>query len=463
MEKAEIDIAKRDALVLANIPFVHSRIREKWRHFKNSEHYDDAVSEGIVGLFEAAERFDESKGFTFITFAVHWIDHQIRRYDDAMKSPVYLPANRIMQGKILAKTFRMRRGGRKVKLSELLPEEAPLHPGYILNILSAKKAMTNVFLDKPSPTPTPFDNLCDQTARQTVRRLLESVDSRAENMLRNRYGFSGDEMTLEEVAEPWGLTRERARQILNAAHRTLRRSLPYHSRREVLEHFFTEENPGLEPRWAPEESNEDDPEGYFTAPTYGWLFDCPHCGSRVHGVNSKRFSCEECGFDNKAAPDCSVCGDPVLLGFPCYCDFLEPREERTLKWHLHRVLLLASGCTLERLLHELEAAGFLRSPREIQARLQRDDAVLKGADGNYYLLENAPQRLLDLDRLERKLERLDAEFEAKSRYLTAQMKAARRVPERLATLRQELLTAEEEYLKEKERLLAELEGTAQGK
>src|SRR5690606_1156179 len=119
-----------------------------------------------------------------------------------------LPANRNLQAKTLAAAYRKSRASRTLRLADLMPTDTPLHPGYAMNALAAKAAKTNIYVDTPCPSPDPFEKLCDDEAKALVAKALESLDSRSQKMVLSKYGFHGEEMTLEEVSIPWGITRE---------------------------------------------------------------------------------------------------------------------------------------------------------------------------------------------------------------------------------------------------------------
>lgn len=456
MELTDEAIRTRNALVLANRGFVYSHINEKWKGYKNTDHYQDIVSEGILALFKAAEKFDASMGNTFITYAVHWIDQRIRNYISTATIPVTMPPNRIGLKKAIEKAYREKSGNEKVSLFELLPEPMMQNAQIVISSIFSKSSATNIFLLRHDDSPSQLENILIEENASELMSAIKSLDDRSCKIVQEYYGIiGGQSMTLEQIGQVEGITRERVRQILKSSQKSLNFLVTPHFAKGIP-NFDADQSSEFNTIWPPESLN-DSAHKYFSNPNDGWLYDCPSCGDSTWNQREGAIACENCGFDSDAAPACPKCGEPVLLGVPCYCDFVAPRNEQTLRRKIHRILILASPCSVHLIASELEDSGFPLSLGEVYVRLQRDDAVLKGMDGFFYLRETAPEAILELDRIEVQMDEMESTFQTKSESLGYLLKVNRKNAVQAAHIRQDMLVLERDYLSAKEGLIARWE------
>jgi RNA polymerase primary sigma factor len=222
------DEKARQALVLANLRFVVSVARE-YKDYGLS--LIELISEGNIGLMEAVKRFDETRGFKFITYAVWWIRQAILK---ALAE----------QGRIARPPMSQINDLQKVeKESGLLAQQLGRAPTFEeiaarvdLSLERTRNAFTvsqqDVSLDAPafpdeettlmqvfaSAEPGIDEHFADNELRQTVASCLEILDSRESQIVRAYFGLDDTEpMTLEEIGNAMGVTRERVRQLRNRA------------------------------------------------------------------------------------------------------------------------------------------------------------------------------------------------------------------------------------------------------
>ena len=200
----------------------------------------DLISEGNIGLMKAVERFDPSKGGKLSTYGSWWIKQSIKRALANQSKTIRLPVH------MVDKIARMRRVA--LKLQEELgrePSDDELAgelgiPVYrVTQMRSASIRPTS--LDAPigdddsnsfseivqdESAATPYEDLEEKTVTKMLGELVKTLDQREATILRFRFGLDGgNERTLEEVGEKFGVTRERVRQIQNIALRKLRRMI----------------------------------------------------------------------------------------------------------------------------------------------------------------------------------------------------------------------------------------------
>ena len=222
------DEKARQALVLANLRFVVSVARQ-YKDYGLS--LVELISEGNIGLIEAVKRFDETRGFKFITYAVWWIRQAILK---ALAE----------QGRIARPPMSQINDLQKVeKESGLLAQQLGRAPTFEelaarvdLSLERTRNAFAvsqqDVSLDAPafpdeettlvqvfaSDEPSIEEHFVDNEMRQTVVSCLEILDSRESQIVRAYFGLGDIEpMTLEEIGDAMGVTRERVRQLRNRA------------------------------------------------------------------------------------------------------------------------------------------------------------------------------------------------------------------------------------------------------
>ncbi len=253
----EIEIARQiqkgdeDALaslVSANLRFVVS-VAKQYQNLGLP--LSDLINEGNLGLIIAAKRFDGSKGFKFISYAVWWIRQAILQALAEQSRIVRLPLNRIGEltrvNKVLTKLEQ--RLGRPPELEEIA-DELEADPGDMDLLL--RLAQRPVSLEMPcddheqdrclgdllpdESLPASDDVLSDEELKDEIRRAMHSLTEGEARVLRMYYGLDGHEpMTLEEIGTYVGRTRERVRQIKEKALQKLR----HPARSEVLKEYYS--------------------------------------------------------------------------------------------------------------------------------------------------------------------------------------------------------------------------------
>lgn len=236
-----------DKLVKANLRFVVS-VSKQYQNQGLS--LPDLINEGNMGLIKAAQRFDETRGFKFISYAVWWIRQSILQALAEQSRIVRLPLNKIGAINKINKTFakleqELEREPNADEIAEaldLLPEDiretmknqgrhmsmdAPL--GTMEDGGSMYELMENTTED------TPDHELIKESLRNEIDRALTSLTAREADVVRLYYGLSGGHShSLEEIGEKFELTRERVRQIKEKAVRRLKHA----SRSKVLKGYL---------------------------------------------------------------------------------------------------------------------------------------------------------------------------------------------------------------------------------
>ena len=223
-----------DTLVRSNLRFVVSIAK---RYQNRGVSLADLINEGNVGLLRAAEKFDETRGIKFISYAVWWIRQMILQAITEQSRIVRIPANRM--GEL------NRLGRRAAALRQELgrePTAAELADGWELDVATVEQNLAisraHVSLDTPVAPGTPIrllDHLADTDDRgsdaATIDHALQAhiqasfavLEAREARVLRLYFGFDGGEpMTLEQIGALMGITRERVRQIKSKALERLR-------------------------------------------------------------------------------------------------------------------------------------------------------------------------------------------------------------------------------------------------
>ncbi len=200
----------------------------------------DLINEGNVGLMKAARRFDETKGFKFISYAVWWIRQSILQAIVEYSRIVRLPLNKVGSYNKVNEAFlsfvqEFEREPTHEELAELLD----MSPREVSNMLKGNGR--HVSVDAPlsgedgdstmldvitaDENEAPDDQLMEQSLKDEVQQGLSILSPREVEVLSSYYGLNGNKsLTLEEIGELYGLTRERVRQIKERAIRRLRKS-----------------------------------------------------------------------------------------------------------------------------------------------------------------------------------------------------------------------------------------------
>jgi RNA polymerase primary sigma factor len=239
----EVELAKRikkgdqlalEKLTKANLRFVVSVAKQ---YQNQGLTLGDTINEGNLGLIKAAQRFDETRGFKFISYAVWWIRQSILQALAEQSRIVRLPLNRVGSLNKISKTFseleqRYEREPSPDEISEFLDisteevidsirisgrhisMDAPFQSGEESNLLDVLENET---------AESPDNILLDDSLRTEVQRALQTLTKRESDVIELYYGLNGNQpFNLEEIGEKYGLTRERVRQIKEKAIRRLR-------------------------------------------------------------------------------------------------------------------------------------------------------------------------------------------------------------------------------------------------
>ena len=241
----EVELAKRiqngdskalDRLVKANLRFVVS-VSKQYQNQGLS--LPDLINEGNLGLIKAAKRFDETRGFKFISYAVWWIRQSILSALAEQARMVRLPLNKIGSinkiNKVVAKLEQSLQ--RKPSFQEIANEME-------ISVNDVKIAMNNttrhISMDAPlqngeegsmydvlqsADSPRPDTALAGESLQIDIERVLATISNREGDILKRYYGLNGyHQHTLEEIGIAFDLTRERVRQIKEKALRRLKQS-----------------------------------------------------------------------------------------------------------------------------------------------------------------------------------------------------------------------------------------------
>ena len=227
-----------DKLVQANLRFVVS-VAKQYQHQGLS--LSDLINEGNLGLIKAAQRFDETRGFKFISYAVWWIRQSILQALAEQSRIVRLPLNKIGSINKINKTF------------SLLEQEFEREPSAdeiaealdlpIEEVRESLKSNTrHISMDAPlgdegdagnmydlmtsEDSPRPDFKLLDESLKEEIKRTLDTLTPREANVIALYFGLGSEHtsLTLEEIGEKFDLTRERVRQIKEKALRRLKHS-----------------------------------------------------------------------------------------------------------------------------------------------------------------------------------------------------------------------------------------------
>ena len=197
----------------------------------------DLINEGNVGLIKAAERFDETRGFKFISYAVWWIRQSILQALAEQSRIVRLPLNRVGSLNKISKTFsELEQKFEREPSPEELAEVLEVSASEVVDTM--KISGRHVSMDAPfvqgeenslldvlenDGDEKPDDGLMTDSLRKEVQRALSTLTSREADVITLYFGLNGEHaMTLEEIGEKFNLTRERVRQIKEKAIRRLR-------------------------------------------------------------------------------------------------------------------------------------------------------------------------------------------------------------------------------------------------
>lgn len=226
-----------EKLIKANLRFVVSVAKQ---YQNQGLSLGDLINEGNLGLIKAAKRFDETRGFKFISYAVWWIRQSILQALAEQSRIVRLPLNRVGTLNKIGKAFsQLEQEYERDPSTEELAQVLDMNSSEVTDTL--KIAGRHISVDAPfaqgddnrlldvlqNDSQRPDHSLIQESLRIEVERSLCALTSREADVIRSYFGIGMDNpLTLEEIGEKFNLTRERVRQIKEKAIRRLRNS-PY--------------------------------------------------------------------------------------------------------------------------------------------------------------------------------------------------------------------------------------------
>jgi RNA polymerase primary sigma factor len=253
----EVELAKRikqgdqaalEKLTKANLRFVIS-VSKQYQNQGLS--LPDLINEGNLGLIKAAQRFDETRGFKFISYAVWWIRQSILQALAEQSRIVRLPLNKIGSLNKINKTFaRLEQDyereptheeiAKAMEVSEIDVREGMKNNGRHVSmdapITSGDDSTSTMYELMENPdTPSPENQLITESLRREIERALSTLTQREADVVRLYFGLSGEHaLSLEEIGGRFDLTRERVRQIKEKAVRRLKHT----SRSKLLKSYL---------------------------------------------------------------------------------------------------------------------------------------------------------------------------------------------------------------------------------
>jgi len=251
----EVELAQRikagdqralEQLTKANLRFVVSVSKQ---YQNQGLTLPDLINEGNLGLIKAAKRFDETRGFKFISYAVWWIRQSILQALAEQSRIVRLPLNKIGSINKINKAFAFLE-----QANERPPSAEEIAKELDMTISDVKESMKNagrhVSMDAPlvegedsnlydvlrsGESPNPDRDLLHESLKTEIERALETLTPREADVIRLYFGLANQQpMTLEEIGETFELTRERVRQIKEKAVRRLKHA----SRSKILKTYL---------------------------------------------------------------------------------------------------------------------------------------------------------------------------------------------------------------------------------
>jgi len=220
-----------ETLIYANLRFVVSVAKQ---YQNQGLTLPDLINEGNLGLIKAAERFDETKGFKFISYAVWWVRQSILQALAEQARIVRLPLNKIGSFNQISQTFRKLEQeyqrepmvdeiGELLNLNPVVVDEALNMGNYHVSMdapLKDEENFENNMYDImiETSTPDPDHALINNSLKVDLQRILDTLTDRESEVLRYYYGLNGlHSHTLIEIGDKMDLTRERVRQIKEKA------------------------------------------------------------------------------------------------------------------------------------------------------------------------------------------------------------------------------------------------------
>ena len=222
-----------EKLTRANLRFVVSVAKQ---YQNQGLSLPDLINEGNLGLIKAAEKFDETRGFKFISYAVWWIRQSILQALAEQSRIVRLPLNQVGSlNKINKALSKFEQENERQPSNEELSEMIDVPKDKISDTL--RVGSRHVSVDAPfvegednslldvlpnDDSPSADRGLVNESLNTEIERALSTLTDREREIIKSFFGIGCQEMTLEEIGERFGLTRERVRQIKEKAIRRLK-------------------------------------------------------------------------------------------------------------------------------------------------------------------------------------------------------------------------------------------------
>jgi RNA polymerase primary sigma factor len=250
----EVELAQRirkgdrsalEKLTRANLRFVVSVAKQ---YQNQGLSLPDLINEGNLGLIKAAEKFDETRGFKFISYAVWWIRQSILQALAEQSRIVRLPLNQVGSLNKINKAFsKFEQENERIPSAEELADVLEITKEKIADTMRVSgrhvsvdapfiEGEDNSLLDVLVNTDSPVADraLITESLVREIERALATLTERERDIIKLFFGIGVQEMTLEEIGEKFGLTRERVRQIKEKAIRRLRHT----SRSKLLKSYL---------------------------------------------------------------------------------------------------------------------------------------------------------------------------------------------------------------------------------
>lgn len=222
-----------EKLTRANLRFVVSVAKQ---YQNQGLSLPDLINEGNLGLIKAAEKFDETRGFKFISYAVWWIRQSILQALAEQSRIVRLPLNQVGSLNKIGKAFsRFEQENERKPSPEELAQELDIPVDKISDTL--KVSGRHISVDAPfvegednslldvlvnDDAPNADGTLMNESLSREIDKALATLTERESDIIKMFFGIGCQEVTLEEIGDKFGLTRERVRQIKEKAIRRLR-------------------------------------------------------------------------------------------------------------------------------------------------------------------------------------------------------------------------------------------------
>lgn len=227
------DVKALEKLTKANLRFVVSVAKQ---YQNQGLSLPDLINEGNLGLIKAAKKYDETRGFKFISYAVWWIRQSIMQAISEESRIVRVPINQMgVIHKMRKVVQQFEQEYQRLPSIDEIAEQIDLPKEKIVEIMSM--ITKKISMDAPISTnddgnlldvlpnknsPSADEDLLEEGLKKEIERLLVSLSEREQIILRGYFGINQREMSLEEIGEQTGLTRERVRQLKEKAIKRLR-------------------------------------------------------------------------------------------------------------------------------------------------------------------------------------------------------------------------------------------------